>query len=395
MCNRVENQYRMMYKEIFNEEFPTSKPIKRNNCTGALSSIADFKIFKKNYKERLLRLKNNSEHNLAVLSSIKKLIQDIAVVDGYKWSGAYSELVALDYIQSFGHFVEVLEFPYKKDVNIAPDSFAKQFGQKYIDLDFKYKLHHTLLYADIKSFVPTHHELFDNVFKQIQKTMDCNDFYISVENLSGGDSLINYCDIISNKLKEGLIAAIRKKEKKYSHVTISGKEYTFKISYPRENGSIAHVSHDTYDPYKAAEKNKYRILRYANKLLIDEPSLLILVVNPWFNKEMSFYNEVFYRALSRRVFFELSRDKRTIKDLMPDYEFEGLKISDVSEKLSGLIFIEDYSINEKTKNLYKSYIYLNPKATNEKLCKYVFTPMYDSHSNYTPIVVDDFEYDNY
>ena len=69
---------------------------------------------------------------------------------------------------------------------------------------------------------------------------------------------------------------------------------------------MSHVTLSTMreiDVYKLASDYKYKILDYYNKLLINEPSLITLVINPWFNKELNILIKNLsnlLRSLSRR-----------------------------------------------------------------------------------------------
>lgn len=137
---------------------------------------------------------------------------------------------------------------------------------------------------------------------------------------------------------------------------------------------------------------------YYNKLLISEPSLIMFVINPWFNQEMignlKNQNQTFYRSLARRVFFEFHSNDKDLSTIINKVK-EPLMASYVSQKISGLIFLEDQSITETGKDRYKAYIYLNPRATNGKLTKNDFHILARSSNRHIIKEIDDFEHDNY
>ncbi len=111
--------------------------------------------------------------------------------------------------------------------------------------------------------------------------------------------------------------------------------------------------------------------------------------------DYSGFNETFYRALSRRVFIELSKKTDDMGMYYPELSDKGLKICDIASLVSGIIFIDDKSIFQTGKELYKAYIYTNPNAKNKYLTKNDFEILHWSSSVQQPIVIEDFMYDNY
>jgi hypothetical protein len=127
--------------------------------------------------------------------------------------------------------------------------------------------------------------------------------------------------------------------------------------------------------------------------LIDEPSFITFVVNPWFNKEMydcDNFGSTFYRALSRRVFIDLAKNTNDMGIYYPELNGKNIKICDVTSYITGIIFIEDKSILNIGKDIYKTYIFTNPNAKNKVLRKDEFHSLSMQH-----LTVDDFNYDNY
>ena len=393
--------YKSLFEEVFEELWDISDSDKTNNCIGALASQTDFFVFKNNFKDRLIRLKNRFHDEPNNLNAIKQTVKEIATKTGYKWSGAYSELIALDYWQSFKDIDEI-QYICKGPVESMPDSLAKQAGQKEVDVDFKIKVHFTTLYMDVKSFIPTHHELIDRIIDMVKNEIPEKKFILTVENLAGGDYL-NIKKDIPNEFKSGnlkklLVDAIKNEKRFLSYKALSGHEYQFRMSYPNVNGSIIHTSEDSFDSFLIANRNKYKALEYYNKLFINEGSILIFILNPWFNKEMigdlGGSNQTFYRSFSRRVFIEFNNDTRDASEYFENIS-HSLTVKEISNRISGIIFIEDQSITEKNKNIYKSYIYLNPCSTNVKLTKNNFKILNRGLAGFTPNEIDDFSNDNY
>lgn len=392
-------KYAEIYSSIFGESFTVKDPAISNNCIGAIASDHS-PTFTRNFIDRLNRLHERFKDSGSTLDSIKNATKDIATKKGYKWSGPYSELVALDFWQSFKDIREI-EFPSKGPVGHMPDSLAKQIGQNVVDLDLKIRVKQIAIYMDVKSFIPTHKELIDRIIDSVNAEIDGDDYFVTAENLGGGDYLSVLKDLPSElgsgNLKSELIDAITNKRSYLSYASNSGIEYEFRISY-KDTGRSIHVSEDHFNPYQAAARNKYKVLEYYNKLLTEEPTLLIFVLNPWFNEEMlgdlGNANEVFYRSLARRVFIELKNDQRDLKDYIPTVK-HSLTVSEISKKISGILFIEDHSITKTGKELYTSYLYLNPNATNRVLTTGSFHILDWSSNGFRPKVIDDFKNDNY
>ena len=401
-----EENYKIILSNIFNEEINLGKNPKRNNCTGALLG-EHFETFKKNFIERLQRLNNYFQKDANQINSIKKTAIDIAQDSGYFWAGPYSELIALDYWIQFKDLTDIKFINKGKsdefEISLYEDSLAKKIGKKEVDIDLSFTLHFTKVYMDIKAYKPTHYEITDRIIEIIKKTGNYSNILIGLENLNGGNFFEASKDL-TNEIKSGAIitnikSAIANKNKLYIHELSSGNKYRFRIEYPNEQGITTLITEDSIDPYYKAYNNKYKFLNYSNKLLISEPSLLVFVVNPWFNRELYEANDFskrYYRAVTRRVFIELSQNQTKMNELFVDIENEELKVSDVAGKITGIIFIEDKSILEIDDNkLFNAYIYLNPRATNKILKRENFEILNWTHSAIKPCVIEDFIYDNY
>ena len=55
--------------------------------------------------------------------------------------------------------------------------------------------------------------------------------------------------------------------------------------------------------------------------------------------------------------------------IYPKLQGKNIKISDVAEKITGIIFINDKSVTKSDGEVYETFIYLNPNATNKKLSR--------------------------
>ncbi len=395
--NQVE-KYQKKISEIFNKEINFKSLNIKNNCIGALASENDFKIFRDNFYQRIERLKAKftSEEEL---NSIINILKNIGMVEGYKWSGAYSELIALDY-WSFFKDIEEIKFPIKDSDNIFSNSIARLEGQTEVDLDLSLKIKHQIVFLDVKSFIPTHFELIDQIITLLKKKVTTN-IMIGVNNLSE----VNYLKIKSDltneirgrKLIDKLEDAVKNKKKSLIFRLKSGNDIEFRVSYPDDNDRVL-ITTRSVNNYQLADEYKFKFLNYYNKLLLNKPSLLNLVINPWFNRDFigdsKEDNLIFLRSLSRRVFVELTKDKTPMKSYFPKFKGNHT-VSDISKKISGLVFINDKSIL-KEKEIYESYIFLNPNSDNVKLDSSNFDSLFwSSNDNKSNIYIDDFSYDNY
>jgi hypothetical protein len=152
------------------------------------------------------------------------------------------------------------------------------------------------------------------------------------------------------------------------------------------------------NPYRLAMNYKYKIIDYYNKLLRNEATFLAFVINPWFNNEISDFcdhNTIFYRALTRRVFIELNNDNTDMSLFHSKLIGKGLKVKDIVELISGIVFIEDKSITLSGKDGYNVYFYTNPNAKNKRVKRFDFDILRWSHFAKQPTLVEDFEFDNY
>jgi hypothetical protein len=394
------SNYQKILEHIFSEPVNLGKNTNINNCTGALLK-EDYYIFKKNFIERLQRLKEYYKEDREQLNQIKSIAINIAQKSGYKWSGAYSELVALDFWIRFQELQDI-KFINQYKVDYFHSSIAKQIGKQTIDIDISFTLQCTKIFMDVKSYIPTHYEITDRIIELVQKKEKYNNVFIGLENLDGGNYLETKKYLVQEIKNSAIITniqlAIDQKQRQYRHKLNNGNEYLFRIEYPNEDGQILLITIDFLEPYRQANNNKYKFIEYYNKLLIDVPSYLLFVRNTWWDRELNNsidFQKTYYRAVTRRVFMELTKDNTRAEEIFEDIPNSNLTISYIAQKITGIIFIEDNSILKTGKDLYKTYIYLNPNATNKKMNRNDFEILQWTSNAIQPDVIEDFEYDNY
>jgi len=392
--------YKNLLEEIFDTKVKFSDIQITNNCIGALKNHKDFKIFHDNFIARLRRLNSYFQNSPNQIKEIIDTAKQIGQAKGYKWSGPYSELVALDYWIQFEN-ISNIKFPDRGKVENFPYSLAKKIGQKEIDIDLSLNLTTKKIFSDVKSMIPTHIELADLIINRLQK-ITSNSFLIGVDEIYDVDYIRTKSDLIK-EIRDGdllneLKNCIDQNRKYYTKTLSSGEKMDFRISYPKtgkRNNVLTTMRQ--MDPYKLADNYKYKVLDYYNKLLIKAPSLITFVINPWFNQELNTdkrFLEAFLRSLSRRIFIELKKDTTDLATIFPELSGKNLTIGEVSNKISGLIFIYDESIMKEEEEINDVYIYLNPNATNKILKQGDFDILSWSPEKNQPFI-DDFTHDNY
>ncbi|QPH38890.1 hypothetical protein [Pedobacter endophyticus] len=398
--NHVE-KYKKLLEDIFNKDIDLKPTSITNNCIGALASSQNSN-FRKNFIERLERLRDYYQNKHSIIEEIIFSAKNIGESQGYKWSGKYSELVALDFWTSFEDIPSVT-YVVKENTDTFHDSIARKIGQQVIDLDLGIELAHKTIYTDVKSFIPIHDELTDLIIKKVENKVNIGKFLVGVDDVFDVDYLRVSKDLKS-EIKGGLISKLQEtieQGKGYlSYQLKSGKNIKFTISYPKSNRrNIVLQTIREYDPYKLAEDYKYKILDYYNKLLITRPSLITWVINPWFNKELNNgvgdFEMAFMRSLARRIFMDLSKDDSMMSNYFEDFEgTHDISVAEISKLITGIIFIYDNSILGNIDTLYDSCIFLNPNASNEVLTDRDFGTLSFGPSRYR-VYIDDFQHDCY
>ena len=398
--NDVQN-FKNIVENIFQEAIDIPDNDSTNNCIGALNNRENFAVFNKNFIERLKRIHTYFRGDESIIQNLRNTVRSLAFTKGYKWSGPYSELVALDFWIQYKNLMNI-KFVHKGNVDDFEDSIAKKIGQREIDLDISFDMGYKKIFMDVKSLIPTHLELVDNILEILKSKTEDKDYLIGIDDLYEVDYLQTKKDYVyelrSGDLIEKLKQCIDAKETYYEHSLQSGKVAKFRIAYAKPGLNTVLSTMRTMNPYRLALDYKYKVLDYYNKLLINKPSFILFVANPWFNKEtndFSAFNETFYRALSRRVFFELTKKLDDMGLYYPELSGKDLKICDIASLISGIIFIDDKSILLTGEDQYKAYIYTNPNATNGYIKNYDFDILSWSPSTKQPSVIEDFMYDIY
>jgi len=295
-------------EKIFSTPFPISSKadVKANNCFSALFSPG-FNVFTSNFFRRLDRLARFFRGKPKTIKEILSLLSQISTTRRVKWSGPYSELVALDYLSRFPNLRD-LTYICKGPVQTFEDSLAKKAGRQEVDIDVSFKLDFTRVFGDVKSLIPTHYELFEIVIDKIQEAVGHRDFLLGVDEVAEVECM-RIKEDLENELSKGtlvssLVTAINEKAPRLSFTLKSGFQIIFKMSYKEPGKTTSLITTQLKDPQLAAANYEYKVLNYYVKPLTQQPSIIIFVTHPWFNRETNDptgFTQRFFRAFSRRV----------------------------------------------------------------------------------------------
>lgn len=389
--------YQDFVNEIFgNERVVIPNKYEGNNITGAFKYPFEYCTFKSLLYKRYSRLKEIYENT----NYYEQLLVKIKEVSNHKksiWYGAYAELVAYDILNlkgviepialensmsavfSLAQYVYKSNRPNSNKSNVNLDGFIPEYE----------------VYFDVKILADSVSDILDKVINQALskadiKKNDCNVLpeYDLVKNV------FHYSKCVKD-LEVELAEELSNKKKP----TCVKSQIVENLSYRIKWEGGVNCREGCYDPYRNAEEMKDALIfRYTNKFLINKPFFLVMVNFPWYNQlhNNSFdMNPVFYRSLARRTFMEYRHSELKMDEMLKiyddDYSFcSSCTVYEVSRKLSGIVFIDDLSIEE---DAYNCWIYINPNADNKspRIRSYFDELLRNAKDG----IYDDFEYDNY
>lgn len=355
-----------------------------NNVVGAWKYIEDFKTFRASLVDRITKLKDS----LSIASNIrvyKNLISNLG--SSNNWEGTYAEIVAYSILKNDYNEEYTLDVTRK-----ASFALASKMGMNNINYDVL--LPDYGVYMDVKAFTDTvgdilHNSIIKNVLQHNEfKSLQLN--ILPQHPLDENDDLYKAnVQSLQTELAEQLREMIKKRKKHHSFTSAIVPSLGYHILL----GAGVNSSESSYSPFRHAEGLKdFIIKRYCNKFAIRRPFFLVLVNFPWYNQitQNTFgYNKIFYRSIARRTFIQYEKSTILASSINPQYRGKGLA-KHVARKLTGLIFIDDNSING---NGYDAYVYINPNATNKcpRLSTYLEEILRHAHER----DFDDFAHDNY
>ena len=349
----------------------------RNDVIGAINHAGEFQTFKANFKSRIDKLSKiyrNTTSYQTLLNTIKQ------VADDKNWDGAYAELTALDVLSS-----SFLAGKIELDITLpGKESFALEWGKQKTNEDGHWINHDA--YFDVKILSDPVEAILKNIINKAHKKLNnegCCSVLISHAKDNEETLYKNNFHVILNELCNGMKAKLNVVK------SLVIPELYFNIDW--NHGINSAIS--TYNPYRHAENTKNLVLeRYTYKFMKKKPFFLVFVNFPWFNQVVNDFgnmNEVYYRTLARRTFFQYLHSNTKMSDISNKYKGKEYART-VIKYLSGIIFIDDDSVKS---NNHSCYIYMNPNRKNKR--SLMLNYLQHIANSYKNGIYDDFAYDKY
>ncbi|MBU1318941.1 MAG: hypothetical protein KKG33_01440 [candidate division Zixibacteria bacterium] len=379
--------YQQVIEDIFGagvSTFDCSKDI-RNNVTGAINN-ENYRPFTRNFVARLERLRTTYEGHV----SFGDLLRQVNIVaESGLWRGAVAELAAYDFLSwKILEGDRILSEPAELNVDLRKEqTYAAELGKKFANVDGCFR--GIDVYFDVKCLGDAASALLRSAIKEIVSELDIPGLWIVPEFAKDLDyELIqdNWC-----ALKHELIRAAR-----HNQVVNQVKSNVVKgLGFSLKRGPGVMATESSHNPYRHAEVYWSRVFGHCDKFVKNSPFMLVYVVFPWFNNTLRPHGGeslTFYRALTRRVFCQWIGHKTRLDTVLDDFHSD-CTICEVSQSLSGILFLEDNVIQGENPDHHNliAHMYLNPNAEHSLKRTLFFDFALTSGLD----TFDDFEHDNY
>ena len=377
--------YQQLCDEVFGKGAVQIKSAPTNNVIGTLRHLDDFLEFKKNFKERLQRLRKKVEGTAAYPALLEQVKQ---VADPKNWEGAYAELAAYDVMWN-----DYVMTPMELDKTMPiTESYAGEMGHKETNEDGYLPDYN--LYFDVKILADTVGAILkgiiDDAIAASSQTARCD----ILPEYPYDDDDEEYGGINRKKLFDELKAFLE-----VNNMNTKGKMSFRSTIIPRliyriHWGGGVNSAMSEYSPYRHAEETKHLIFkRYTKKIMKSEMFMLVLVKFPWYNNRISSFidaDHVYYRSLARRTFCGYLGDSTPMSSIVP--KFTGPEtVDEVSRHLAGIIFIDDNIIKEDS---YSCNVIMNPNSKYVDSIAYHYLMSLVTQGDKRGLY-DDLIYDNY
>lgn len=375
-------KYRDLVERCFGDgsaNFRSSEP--NNNVTGALTH-SQFHIFNQGLEDRLHRLATQYPVDGPGRQSILNTVNNVA--SSKTWEGAYSELVAIDFLNSdkdwLGESIELdRDVPGTETLASAKGMSGANFDGYYPEFGVSF---------DVKAFKDKIGDILSNVIKIAKNS--AGDPTISIKPQYPLDADYTLFEGSVRALSEELSAGIKADSKAHG-IVVSSVVKGLSYQFARVARNL--FSSSTFDTYHAAANQHQLLFRHAKKFSRTSPSIIVFVVFPWFSDvthQVFGEQSIFYRAMCRRFFCGYLRDSRPASDLLDDFD-SSVTVCELTRHLSGVIFLEDNSVlvEGNAKETTSGFAYLNPNAYHKP------GNLYIQHLRSLDLLIDDLEGDNY
>lgn len=353
-------------------EVPPARKWVDNEITGAIGHPT---FFRKTFEQRIKRLWDRYP------TQRKEVLEKIANVGTAGWAGPFAELVAADFFAATGLRVELEPMP-------GSPVLGERFGKGRSQLDGKlpdlFSLHYEVkILSDVSS------EVLASIREDIEGEFDQVWLGFNYSHDLGETTIANARSDLKREIREAILAGKR-------HTTHAASRVQVSIQ-PMSSRSMI-TEHD-YHPYRQAENRHRQVLQKWHQLIEEGANLRVFVVHPWFNginaQTFGGSQDVFFRALARRVFCGLTKDASAMDDA------PGLTVSDIASRLSGILFIVDHSAVAREgedpstpEGLMRGFLHQNPNTTGKANAELQFDQLFSQNPHLFE-VNDDFEHDNY
>lgn len=376
----LEN-YKIILEKYFGAGVSTFDPTKAttNNVIAALNRT-DFAPFRSAFFQRLKRLANRYPNQDA---NKRHLLETLNLLGGDRnWEGAYAEIVAFDFLNADQDW---LSNPINLSKTVpATETLASGLEMNNANLDGFYDDFDICF--DVKVFADKSREILENMIGKVKKK----------HGISATIKPEYPLDMDYNVFREKWTALFSELENKIN-ATSQNKfiksDVIPELSYRIQWGAGVLMTFSSYNPYIHAEEHHKLLFAHIKKFSRIMPGLIVFVIFPWFSEKFAgglMPPEILYRAFSRRFFCQYAKDATPASAFVKDFTSQE-SVSQVTEMLSGVLFLQDDSIESsvaENQNV-KGYAYLNPNA--KRKVGHAFRHYLSS----LKFAVDDFEHDNY
>jgi len=384
----VEEPY-VLFQNLCNEVFGVNivpiKPAPSNNIIGTLCYKDEYIEFKKNLKNRLVRLRDKYQGTLFfndLLTTIKN------VADYNNWEGAYAELVAYDILWN-----KFVSSPLSLNNTFpASESYAQEMGYKETNEDgFIPDMN---LYFDVKILSDTVGHILkgiiDKSLKNTNQRVQCS----ILPEYPLDDDEDDYNGRNRGLLCKELTTYLAKNNQKKTGTFFFKSLILPRLGYRIQWGGGINSTESCFNPYRHAEETRHLVFkRYTKKIMKNQIFMLVFVNFPWYNNKIidfGGHDDIYYRSLARRTFCEYKNSKELLRNIVKNYQGDQT-IFEVSRHLAGIIFINDNSIKEDS---YKVNVMLNPNTIHNTDSVIDYLRHLVCHG-VKGSIIDDFRYDNY
>lgn len=352
-----------------------------NNVIGALNR-KDFAQFRTTFFQRLKRLAARYPNQDANRKHLLETVNLVASDRDTNWQGAYAELVAFDYLNSDGDW---LATPINLSKTVpAADTLASGLGMQNANLDGYYDDFGVCF--DVKVLSDKSRAILDGVIAEVKKKH-------GIAAVISPEYPLDLDYEVLQRNRPALASELENEINPTAKTTLVRSKIVPELSYRLMWGDGVLTTVSTYDPYIHAEEHHKLLFAHIKKFSRVMPGLIVFVIFPWFSEKVTNQigsTDIFYRAFCRRFFCQYAKDSTPAKSSLKSFA-SNESMAQVTEKLSGVLFLEDASItsSDASQQNIRAFAYLNPNATH-KVSRH-----FRHHLSSLKFSVDDFEHDNY